>query len=90
LDRLDEVVVEKVEADFLVGLPIVARISAVDLPVQDGTRRCHSRRTSGQALSAGRAAIFADGFLGSLRLLTKAWTAAPPGLRPRGPPVTNP
>ncbi|MDX3520531.1 2'-5' RNA ligase family protein [Streptomyces scabiei] len=34
----DEAVVEKVEADLLAGLPVVAWVSAVDLLVHDGTR----------------------------------------------------
>ncbi|WP_234359961.1 2'-5' RNA ligase family protein [Streptomyces sp. DSM 15324] len=34
----DEAVVEKAEADLLAGLPVVTRVSAVDLLVHDGTR----------------------------------------------------
>ncbi|WP_435174568.1 2'-5' RNA ligase family protein [Actinacidiphila sp. bgisy145] len=34
----DEAVVEQVEADLRTGLPVVARVSAVDLLVYDGTR----------------------------------------------------
>ncbi|MFJ6524896.1 2'-5' RNA ligase family protein [Streptomyces longwoodensis] len=33
-----QAVVEKAEADLLAGLPVVARVSAVDLLVHDGTR----------------------------------------------------
>jgi cell wall assembly regulator SMI1 len=34
----DEAAVEQAEADLRTGLPVVARVSAVDLLVHDGTR----------------------------------------------------